>query len=75
MSILTVNVEFTAKCIFRSMSDTYKAERDLKERRKLFSLGVTGIPFGHRTSIQGNPMRSADFKSSSKFHKNCSMEH
>ena len=56
------------------MSKSYKSERDLKEKQKLFKLGVVGIPFSHSTSIQGNPMRSGDFKSSSKYHKHCSKE-
>ena len=59
---------------FSVMSQTYQAERVLKEQERLQRLGVTGIPFGHRTSIQGNPMRSATYKSSSKYHKNCNKE-
>ena len=31
--------------------------------------------FSHSTSVQGNPMRSGNFKSSSRFHKNCANEH
>lgn len=56
------------------MSQTYQAERVLKEQERLQRLGVPGIPFGHGSSIQGNPMRSANYKSSSKYHKNCSKE-
>jgi len=58
----------------RVMSNTYKAERDLKERERQLKAGVTGIPFSHKTSVQGNPMRSGNWKSSSKFHKFCTKE-
>ena len=64
----------TVICFYRVMSNTYKAERELKERENQFKAGVTGIPFSHRTSIQGNPMRSGDWKSSSRFHKCCTKE-
>merc|ERR1712062_570657 len=55
---------FTFLCCHRVMSNTYKAERQLKERETKWRAGVPGIPFAHRTSIQGNPMRSGDWKSS-----------
>ena len=39
------------------MSSTYKAERDLKERTKLFNLGVASIPFRCRAFNKSeNPM-------------------
>ena len=58
----------------RVMSNTYKAEREMKERETKWRAGVPGIPFAHKTSIQGNPMRSGDWKSSSKYHKYCTKE-
>ena len=69
-----VSIKKIIKLVFSAMSKSYKSERDLKEKQKLFKLGVVGIPFSHSTSIQGNPMRSGDFKSSSKYHKHCSKE-
>ena len=44
--------------LYSAMASSYQAERDLKEKQKLFSLGVTGIPFGHSNSVQDKAVQN-----------------
>ena len=69
---VSTGLQLVSSC--SAMHSTYRAERDQEARRLQFLSGAPAIPFAHSTSVQGNPMRSADFKSSSKYHKNCAKE-
>ena len=58
----------------RVMAETYAMDRDRAEREKERASGATGIPFSHATSVQGNPMRAGEWRSSSRYHRHCTQE-
>ena len=55
------------------MAETSAADRDRVERERVKASGSPGILFSHATSVQGNPMRAADWRSSSRYHRKCAM--